>query len=172
MFYANQQLDFGNREEEWLEVRTFCENTRDIITRDDFLQVNSYAHRAEQWMRDSLEISTEMASINDQLDFLFNSPFNSNAWLSNRGGIFSSELIDELLGTNLSMKIPNIQLPTIIIGGHYDFVVPSEVLYEQFELLGSSDKEIHILPKSGHGLANYELDKLLHLMNTFIEEHQ
>ncbi|MEM6379792.1 MAG: hypothetical protein AAF705_16430, partial [Bacteroidota bacterium] len=170
LFYANQQIALSQNIEDWTEIRDWALQQDTITTTEDFGKGNSFAAKAERLMEDSLIITTEMASVSDQLSFVYNSPFNANAWLSNLKGIRKSGLIDHLLEQDI--QVNSIQIPSFFIGGKFDFIVPEEVLQDQFDAIPTEEKEIYILPNSGHNIIAHETDELNHLLINFIEKYK
>lgn len=170
IFYANQQLEFGKNKSEWEEIKSWTEQQDTITSKDDFVKVNAYAAQAESLLEDSIQTTTGAASLGDQLSFVFSSPFSANAWLSNRKGIINSQLIDTLMEKNIDTE--SIKIPSILFGGKYDFIVPQEVLRDQFDRMQAEDKSLHIFPNSGHGLIGQEVETLNFLITDFIEQHK
>ena len=111
-----------------------------------------------------------MPSIGEQLSFTFSSPFSTGAWLSNFKATLDSDLIDSVLQTDINVE--NISIPSMFLGGKFDFIVPEKVLQDQFDEIASVEKEIHILPKSGHRILAHEITKLNELVSDFIERHK
>ncbi|MCB0707737.1 MAG: alpha/beta hydrolase [Saprospiraceae bacterium] len=166
-FYANQQIGYGKEVEAWQEIQEWCASHPTISNTADFLKENQYANQADILMFDSLDMETPPPSLAAQLKFAFDSPFNSNAWLVNLKGIQDSNLIETLFERPLDCS--KITIPTLMVGGYFDFVVPAPVLQDQFEQLSATEKSIHILPRSGHGLVGHEATKLVSLMIDFID---
>jgi len=170
LFYANQQIALSANVKEWSEIKGWAINQDTIITKEEFIEENSFAGQAEMLLEDSLDISLEQASIGEQLSFVFSSPFSANAWLTNLNGIIDSNLLDSLLVTDINVE--NISIPTIFLGGKFDFIVPEEVTIDQFNSIASDEKEMHLLPKSGHGILGNEISKVNELISNFVEKHK
>ncbi|GAB5551573.1 MAG: alpha/beta hydrolase [Saprospiraceae bacterium] len=170
LFYANQQIAIGKNVSDWTEIRDWAEQQDTILSKEDFVEENSFAAKAEVLMEDSLNNSIEMASLGQQLSFVFSSPFSSNAWLSNRKGIQESNLLDIVLKQDVS--VDEIMVPSLFIGGEFDFIVPKEVVMDQYNAVQTAEKELHILPNSGHNIIGQEVEKLSRILSDFIEKYK
>lgn len=169
LFYAEQQMSLGNNQEDWESINDYCIEHPQVNDLEDFIQINGRAHRGGLLMKDSLQQQLEVAPLGAQLAFAFFSPYDVNAMLANGFNIRNSDLLEHIFANPLQAQLPKITLPSIIIGGHYDFVVPTDALQEQYDLYQSEDKAIHILPHSGHTIIGDEIDKLLGLVVPFVE---
>jgi pimeloyl-ACP methyl ester carboxylesterase len=167
--YAEDQIAQSKNEGDWQEILDWCVAQDTIVQVEDFIKQNSFANYADILMEDSISTEISTPPIDEQLAFAFLSPFSSNAWLANLRGIMGSHLIEKILQKPLDCSA--ITVPSMIIGGHYDFVVPEEVLREQYHQISTVDKEIHILSKSGHGLIGHETQQLISLINDFIDRY-
>lgn len=172
LFYADQQLALENNESSWTTIQEWCQENEVIESKEDFIEVNRFAGNAEILLEDSLDMEIGPALFSEQLDFIFSSPYNANAGLSNSLGIRSSQMIDILLKENLKDELPAITLPSLYITGRFDFIVPMEMVQEQYDLIQSEEKELHILQRSGHGCLTQETQKVLNLIIDFVERHR
>ncbi len=74
-------------------------------------------------------------------------------------------LVKELRG-----KIREVEVPTLIIQGERDFVVPKEAAIYIYENIPHDDKEIHFLPESKHLVClDVEKEKVFSLVDRFLE---
>ena len=87
--------------------------------------------------------------------------------MPNQKSITNIDLVNRLLSRLLDVS--KIIVPTRIIAGQFDFVVPEEQLQDQFDQLGASDKSIHILSKSSHSVIAHEVDKVLDIIFNFVQ---
>jgi len=171
LFYANQQVDLGQNIDEWEEILTYCNENPTIETTEDFININGRAYQAMSLMSDSLTIEIEPLGLSQQLGLAFTSPYDANAQLSHQINIRESEFLDRIVAEPLQTRLPNINIPALVIGGKYDFVAPTEALQEQFDLYGSEDKSLVILPQSSHQVISEEVGILLDNILKFVEEH-
>ena len=106
------------------------------------------------------------------MNFIFGSPFSAGQLSANQNSIAQSQLLDIALKENLDDYLPNIKVPVTIFGGAFDYVVPIEVLSEQYDLLGSSEKELIIFEKSGHRIISNETTRFIREIKLFIDKNR
>ena len=71
-----------------------------------------------------------------------------------------------------STKIAFIRIPTLIIHGDLDRIIPVEEGQELYDRSGSYDRHLVIIPRSGHNdLLLNELDMYFSTINTFVRKH-
>jgi len=86
----------------------------------------------------------------------------------------------EILGSNKGLwenvsftdQLSEITIPSLVIWGKYDLVVPLVNAHEAYDNLGSSDKELFIFEKSGHGPMFTEPDLFADKVIEFINERK
>lgn len=167
--YAALEIDRYWNAEEWKAIKNWCEQIDTIVYVEDFIQENKFANQADLLMRDSLIMEIDPASFNQQLAASLFSPFNPNMWQSNRKAIDRSELIEKILATPVSCE--KIQIPSLLIGGKFDFVVPEDNLQLQYEQISTPEKELHILKRSGHAIIGHETNRLLTIIKAFLTKY-
>ena len=86
------------------------------------------------------------------------------------GGVTSGQLSDEIEQTSLTHQLHSIDVPTLLLWGKYDFVVPQRLGYSAFENLGTKDKKLIIFEKSGHSLMDCEPELFTQSVIDFIEK--
>ena len=75
---------------------------------------------------------------------------------------------------NIESDLANIKTPTIVIQGDKDYVVGiehAELIYKALSGLSEENKEIHIIPNTGHSPAIESPDKLLEILTLFFSKH-
>ena len=170
---AQHQLNTSSdKVTEWQNILDWCIQKDTILNKEDFLVINDFAIEAELLQVDSLSMEMSSASWKEQLNFVFASPFSLNQLNTNQSTITKSQLLDRALEEGLDAFLPNITIPVIIMGGAFDYVVPIETLTEQYELLGSSEKELIIFRKSGHSIISNETSQFVGQSKGFIDKHR
>jgi len=83
-------------------------------------------------------------------------------------------IVEENLTKPLTPKLKTITLPSLLLWGKYDFVVPPSLGEEMLEELGTpiADKSLILFEQSGHGMEGSELDKLVVEISNFIEQYK
>jgi len=75
---------------------------------------------------------------------------------------------------NIEPELTKIKTPTVVIQGDQDYVVGlghAELIYNALSGLSSENKELHIIPETGHCPALEEPEKLAEILNEFFEKH-
>ncbi|MFT5684104.1 MAG: pimeloyl-ACP methyl ester carboxylesterase [Myxococcota bacterium] len=143
---GREELEAGRNEVEWTEIVSFAEGVDlDRLTSDDSLSINRYAFEAEGLI--------EGITWDDGLSFwgqggyLLASPESllTAQWT---GGQTNLLLDAEIEQTSLTDQLDRIDLPSLMLWGAYDFVVPVG-LGEDAETL-QSNGELVVLETSGH----------------------
>ena len=171
LFYGSQQIALGKNIEEWQAIVDFCNDNPSIETTEDFIEINGRAYQAIGLMSDSLEVEIPSLPLSQQLGLAFTSPYDANAQVSHQINIRESDFLDRIIAEPLQAKLPNIKISTLVIGGNYDFVVPAGALQEQFDLYGSEDKTLIILPKSSHQVLSEEVTEAVLNISDFVDIH-
>ncbi|PLX04486.1 MAG: hypothetical protein C0595_03065 [Marinilabiliales bacterium] len=75
---------------------------------------------------------------------------------------------------NIEGDLANIKTPTVVIQGELDFVVGqghARLIYNALSSLSDEQKELHIIPQTGHCPAIEEPEKLSEILNAFFITH-
>lgn len=76
---------------------------------------------------------------------------------------------------NIESELTNIKTPCAVIQGEFDYVVGlghAQLIYNGLSGLSSKNKELHILPNTGHCPAIESPEKLAEILNEFFEKHK
>lgn len=162
---GGEELAKGNEAEFWEEllgeVATY--DTTNLSDAES-LYLNQKAFEAEE-MIEEVYPADSLGSFGYGL---LNSPdISMNAGLSNL--LSASILNDESSKTPLTDELHKIQIPSILLWGKYDFVVPPALGVSAMELIGSSDKELIIFEHSGHSPMSNEPDLFVAEIEDFVE---
>ncbi|MGB0862846.1 MAG: alpha/beta fold hydrolase [Saprospiraceae bacterium] len=170
---AQNKLNMNsNNASDWQKILNWCVQKDTILNKDDFMMLGNWAMEAELLEADSLSMEMKAADWRTQLNFIFGSPFSAGQLSANQNSIAQSQLLDIALKENLDDYLPNIKVPVTIFGGAFDYVVPIEVLSEQYDLLGSSEKELIIFEKSGHRIISNETTRFIREIKLFIDKNR
>ncbi|MEX0275805.1 MAG: alpha/beta fold hydrolase, partial [Flavobacteriaceae bacterium] len=69
-------------------------------------------------------------------------------------------------------RLQEITIPSLVLWGKYDMIVPTVYAQEAFENLGSNDKELFIFQKSAHSPMFTEPDVFAEKVINFINQHK
>lgn len=159
---AEREVAFWQRVDSTLE--TLPANSP---TTDDFLTINQLGGQAEDRIEDVVGDSLNTISLSqaitrspiDQLALLFSSAETGNL------------LIDEVVQTNLTPTMSEIQVPTLLLWGNYDFIVPPALASSAILVIGTNDKEVHYFELSGHSPFSNEPDEFHDVVKDWVDCH-
>lgn len=140
------ELEAGRNTAEWSEIVSFAEGV-DLarLTADDSLSINRYAFQAERLI-ETIRWDAEL-SFWDQGGYLFASP--ESLLTAGWSGAQTNLLLDrEIEQTSLTGQLGEIDVPSLLIWGGYDFVVP--VALGEDAVTRQPDAELVVLEASGH----------------------
>lgn len=165
---AEEQIALGNSVDHWNEVLDKIQNTSQKYDTDDFFTLNRAALNAENHLEEDKVINEGKTSFSN--DTPGHNPFT---FLWNSNGItnilaYKKGLWEKVTYTD---RLHEITIPSLILWGKYDLVVPTVYAQEAFDNLGSNDKEIYIFEKSAHSPMVNEPDLFADKVISFINSH-
>ena len=164
---AKEQMDLNNSVKYWEEVIDLVNSVSDTYNRDDFFELNNSAHKSE-------DILAEDHIVYDsKLEGDETSNFNTLKILWN-GGKVSSILTEKGLYTDVSYtnQLYKITIPSLVLWGKHDIIVPTVEGLEAIDKLGSDDKELFIFEHSAHSPMFSEPDLFAEKVIEFINKHK
>jgi pimeloyl-ACP methyl ester carboxylesterase len=164
---ATQQIEDGNSIDFWENTIALVNAVSTEYNEDHFFDMNRKAFKAEQKLIGDNIIKKPR---NDS-DLLFNYNFIT-AFSS--GGNTQSILIDQGLLETVSYtnRLPEITIPSLVLWGKHDMVLPASFAQEAYDNLGSSIKELVIFEDSGHEPMFSEADLFAETVIQFIDENK
>lgn len=166
---ANEQIALENSVAHWQSVLDLVKNSGPINTPEDSGKLNGAAHEGEVKLEADKVINKAIADYGDDLpsDNLFKVSWNSNKIrdiLVYKQGLFQK--------VSFTDRLYEITLPSIVLWGKYDLIVPTTFAQEAFDNLGANDKELFIFEKSGHNPMLTEPDLFADKVIEFINRHK
>jgi pimeloyl-ACP methyl ester carboxylesterase len=73
---------------------------------------------------------------------------------------------------NLVPEMHKITVPSLIMWGRHDGILPVEIAYEAYDKIGSSNKYLQIFEYSGHFTFYEEPDLFIERVRTFINKYK
>lgn len=163
---ANQQIALGNSIDYWKNVIKLVESLDENYSLTNFYKLNKETHKAEEKLAE---------------DSVINKSKTDGA----RGSLYSSFTTVESspVGTILGEKglwekisftdqLKQITIPSLVLWGKYDIIVPTINAEEAFNELGSNNKELFIFEKSGHSPMFSEPSPFAEKVINFINKHK
>jgi pimeloyl-ACP methyl ester carboxylesterase len=158
---ARSEIDKGNLVSQWQNILDYCNDHDPLSSYAISSQTESYAHRAEEYMGINQANSISLAEDpSDQLTNYFNLNYTSTG----------NNFLESLESEDYSDQLFKIRIPSLLLWGQYDFVVPPIVGQEAMARLGSSYKELVLFSHSGHHPLETETraveDEVIHFIET------
>lgn len=164
---AAEQIELENSIAFWESVYgVLSEVDPNTVNLDDFNRLNRTAFDAELRLRD---------------DAIINDPGNGGVKVSDYNPLtflwniqkIQSILDDDTIGKlSFTDRLPEITIPSLILWGRYDMVVPPFYAQEAYENLGSEEKTLVIFERSGHAPMFTEADGFAEEVLRFIDQHK
>lgn len=164
---AAEQIELENDVTYWNEVIEIVNSVGVQYSKQDMYTLNAEAFESEYTLEQTDVINGNVESdyntiLNYNLLTLFWNMLNTQSILDD--GLF--ETID------FTERLSEITIPSTVLWGSHDMVVPINFAEEAFDNLGSSDKSLLFFQKSGHSPMFSEPDLFAQEVITFINEHK
>ena len=165
---GQNELDAGNNTAFWTEFRDYANGLDTAkLSLKQYLKINRYSHQVESNL---LQVT---APDNSSIDRDIVSPHNPvNALLMNVQLNSSPFMERDFFQMSQVSALEKITLPSLVIWGQYDFVVPTIMGHLTYERMSSSDKELKIYEASSHSPQYNEPDRFVMDVSQFIETHK
>ncbi|WP_396589859.1 alpha/beta fold hydrolase [Allomuricauda sp. R78024] len=172
---ANEQIAANRSVFFWEGVKDKIDGLDTTTYTDgDFYSMNREAYKAEEKLANDRIINKIKSSIQGELAVtaFFKNNFLTVGWSGSRTQSILVE--DQGIFENLSYanRLNEITIPSLILWGRYDMVVPTKFAQDAFEGLGSTSKELVIFEDSGHSPMLVEPDLFAEEVIDFINEHK
>ena len=158
---ATSEISKGHNVSQWQEILDYCSTHNSLSSYDVSSQIETYAELAEGYMG----ISQNNSTLN-----LTNDPFSQlanyyNLYYTNTGNNF----LQSLESASYSDQLYKITIPSLLLWGQYDFIVPPAVGEDGIENLGSSNKKLVFFQHSGHRPMETETDAVENEIIHFVD---
>ena len=164
---ANDQITLGNNISNWSEVLDWANSVdTNNISEDESFEINSKGFEAENWLTEDGLIKASESGGNE-VPYL-TGPVNPLTSLIS-GGITNFKLSPEIEQLSLTDQLYKVTIPTLVLWGRYDFVVPPTLGYDTYNNISSTKKEIVIFEKSGHSPMSNEWEPFSDAIISFID---
>ncbi|MCB9765579.1 MAG: alpha/beta hydrolase [Alphaproteobacteria bacterium] len=163
------EIDAGHYPNRWREIVRWAEGVDvDNITEEIGGEINRYAYDAE-YLIDTITWdpdATVGALVGDTVRSGV-SPLTS-AWAGNTtSGLLLEDGVEEVA---LADRLDEVTIPTLLLWGRYDFVVPPALAEEAVDALGGDPVELVLFETSGHSPMSNQPDAYADEMLSFIEQ--
>ena len=163
---ANEQIGLGNSLDFWQNLLDLTQNVGSEFSPEDFITLNKDAHKTEEILiKDGLvfEATSEGSISQNELTLKWNS-MQATLYVTFKSNHYETVSFTE--------RLKEINLPSIVLWGKYDLVVPTLFAQEAYDNLGSVDKEMFIFENSAHSPMFNEPDLFADKVIGFINKHK
>ncbi len=168
---ANQQISRGNNTAYWEEILDkIAEIDTEDLSEEDIQYLNGEAYIAEGiLLRDDV---LDIPSID--LNLLKYQYIDYNILTAFSTGQYANDILTDqgLLESSLTEELHKIKIPTLLLWGSYDLVVPPALGESALENLGSEIKSLVFFERSGHSPMYYEELEYVNTLKDFLETHK
>ncbi len=164
---ASEQIEAENDIDYWESVIDLVNNVNTQYDKDDIYKLNSEAFVAEDKLQKAGVINGNVES-DDTTIFKYNLlTMFWNMWNT-------QSILDEDLFQNITFKdrLSEITIPSLVLWGKHDMVVPIRFAQDSFDNLGSIEKKIVIFENSGHSPMSTEPDLFAEEVIEFINQNK
>lgn len=162
--YVQEKIASGTDLPKWERLLKKLEDTPAITNYDELLEINGTAFEVAQ------DLNTGKSKFEDpSWLYVLSSPTGTGFSQKN------NRLMEDLLvNGNLNPDMPSIVLPSLLIYGGEDPIVPKASGQNGYDFLGTpeEDKYLVFLEKSGHSVWEYEIDEFFEAVTTFINQYE
>jgi len=167
---AAEQIEMGNSIDFWQDVNNLIQEVdSNTFNLDDLGRLNKKAFEAEGKLN-SDDVITIPEDTGSGLSIFHYNPITT-AWNNRKiGTIFEDSGVWESL--SFTNRLSEITIPSLVLWGRHDMVVPPAFAQEAYDNLGSSEKKITFFEKSGHAPMVSEAGKFAEEVIQFIEQNK
>lgn len=160
---ANEQIALGNSTQHWEEVLQLIQEVGSSYSGEDFSKLNGKAHESEVILAKDMVIDEPqyLDEDGDELRFPVRNNLQTIIILTEKG------LWRDISFTD---RLPEITIPSLVLWGKYDLVVPARFAQEAYDQLGSAHKELFIFDRTGHSPLESQPDLFAEKVVAFINE--
>lgn len=162
------QIALGNSVDYWHGVNDIIQNVDDEYDTDDFFKLNKAALAGEE------RLAQDGFIINGEANFGDNPQLNFITVKWNSNGITNLLAYKKGLWKDVSYtdRLSEITIPSLVLFGKHDLVVPAVYAQEAFDNLGSTQKELFIFENSAHSPMSSEPILFAEKVIGFINKHK
>jgi len=161
---ANAQIALENSIQHWEAVLEVVENVGPNYSDGDFSKLNGKGHESEMILARDLVIN-EPQYLDEEgraQRFVERNNLQTLIILTAQKGLYRD--------VSFTDRLPEITIPSLVLWGKYDLVVPTKFAHEAFDHLGATHKELFIFERTGHSPLESEPDLFAEKVIAFINE--
>ena len=164
---ADEQITKGNSIDFWTNVKsTVSQITKEGYTDDNATVLNELAYKCEDYLRKDGILGNQSEMNIDIINYVYEESFLISGVSAITINATLSYILTEIDYTKV---LSTIKIPSLILWGKYDLVLPYKQGEEAYENIGSKQKTWVLFDKSGHSPMIDEYEKFEQEVITFIE---
>lgn len=164
---GNEEISNGNNVNEWQEIVDFAVTVDSMnVSSDESGQINSYGFTAESLLQ--LPYSGQGIDDRGGFNYLFG---KTNQVVSGIQGSITNNALNEEIEAMSPDNMSDIKVPSLLLWGKYDFVVPPALGYSASSQIDNEDVELVIFENSGHSPMDNEADLYFQEIYDFINRN-
>ena len=161
---GKSEIAKGNYVTEWQKIVNYCEANQPNVSVDISYKINDYAHQAEGYMpinhtTNPLDLTSPSSPISYGINLY-------HLYDTKKGKAF----LETLEPISYTSQLNKIKIPCLLIWGQYDFIVPVISGQHALQQLGTVNKQLVMMPHSGHTPMNGDTDFFAQTVIDFIEK--
>lgn len=166
--YAQQQITAGSETDFWRYAIDWYAKNPEFTT--DQLEHYAFVDKAHGYIYDPTLVDTERFP-NYSFSYMFESPANITASLINYNSVIKNFIISDI---DLTPQMGSIQIPSLIIWGRHDGIIPYPMAQRAYDALGTpdDDKQIITLPNAAHNGFYEQPTVFVDAIYAFIEKYR
>jgi proline iminopeptidase len=166
--FANSRIANGTDERFWNYVLDWYDANPNFTS--DQLEHYAFVDKANGYLFNP-DLSDTEKFPNYSFDYLFDSPANVTAALTNYHHVIHNFVISDI---DLTPRMKNITLPSLIIWGAHDGIIPYPMATHALDALGTTpeNKSLATLPNSAHNGFYEEPERFSEAVKTFVEKYR
>jgi pimeloyl-ACP methyl ester carboxylesterase len=167
--YANDQIQKNNDADFWKYALAWYEENSDFTS--DQLEHYAFVEKAWGYIHDPTVKRDPVSYPEYSFQYVFGSPADVSAAFTNYNHVLKNFIISDI---DLTGQMKFITLPSLIIWGEYDGIIPYPMAEHAYNALGTSEnnKSILTLTNSAHDGYYEEPDVFVKGVNEFIETYR
>lgn len=164
---ANQQIAAQNNVANWQGILDWASGIdSNNVTSEQSGEINQKGFEVEAWLTED-GVMQEPEQGGTHVPGLSGPTNPLTSFLA--GSATSNLLNDEVEATALTSQLSNVTIPTLVLWGRYDFVVPVSLGYDTYDNISSTNKQIVIFEKSGHSPMSNEWEAFSNSIISFVD---
>ena len=164
---ATEQINQGNNTGHWNKEIAWYNTKPDLF---DFKKVERHAGNVEKLNGYAYNPSNSIMSLLPMPTLIFSSPYNL-FFESNKKSL-TSVMWRRLENINFVPEMHKITIPSLILWGRHDGILPVVQAFEAYDNIGSVNKYIHIFEKSAHNPIIEEPELFVQKVKEFINKYK